>query len=662
MTGRLFGPTTLPPNDPAEWDLKPRLIYGCTLCHRLQEPKKAKRQRLYELRGGEIANVDYRFNFMDYHGPSFDVTTVKETDPISLCVSMGHIYYRKVDLSTVNLARYKTFKADKITIVNEDLPYKALILHEGQFYNLSAAVLLDVVAEKTLINLAKAHHKMVNAKQDAQTYQSLRFDFIKLLDEYLAPPSIKLDTQYGLNAVKFLIRHIDFQNNRGLLMDRIPIKSAMGKVYRTKITNDDIVLKYQLLDDDGAVYIWDLERQNGELINRNLDHQASLPYPYTYHAFRCAEMADLENLQSPSCPLNGQNKVGVFVQAYVDSVGSIHKYTTANASSSGLPMYIESMATLAEAHQGSTVEHHFMHLDAHGGNFLVSTCDENVRICGQSHKRVSDFGGYTFQFGTLGHRVYLIDFGFSHFLENKRDWVINSDLDNTPLGSELLPAYDFITLQRGTLASLLTNFAKWYNAAEPSVKDEHANLRLSMTRVLQLSSMMVAEQIIALLKQRLARGHELHPLDTHDAVGIAEDPEQQMYSDLDLETVSQNLLDVYQKRESLEDAQLFLFDYADTLMTYLLDVPHHLIKRTDYDELTTLLCGMYDYKYQNDKVLDRRLYQRQLNQLPVSVVEKLQMNDSAVALSKKLSGIPLYLWYVNNYAMRLPILSNVTDQ
>ena len=175
--------------------------------------------------------------------------------------------------------------------------------------------------------------------------------------------------------------------------------------------------------------------------------------------------------------------------------------------------------------------------------------------------------------------------------------------------------------------------------------------------------MMVAEQIVALLDRRLARGHDLQPSAAtgdaaSDATGDAASDEQQMYDDLDLETVSQALLNVYQQHNSLEDVQLFLFDYADTLMTYLLDVPHHLIEHTDYDNIITLLCGMYDYKYQNNGVLDRRVYQRKLNHLPESVVERLQLNDSVVAMSKKLSGIPLYLWYVNHYAMRLPILSN----
>ena len=625
----------MPPEDPAEWNIHDNLIYGCTLCHRLINPQGSKHERLRELRSTgkewDLVPVEYSLNYVNYHGPSVEIAKhAKGT--VSFCVSMGHIYMVPVDIKRVNLARYKKVKTEKLTIINEDLPYLSLIYHEGYLYNLSAAIILDFVADQALVNLAKAHHKMKIARGDGNTYQTERYNFIMLLDEYLAPPEIKLDTRYGLDTVKFLIRNIDFHNNKDMPIERIQIKSALGKVYKAAVVNDLLVLKYQLLKDKGTEFIWDVERVNGETINKNLDEHPNLPYPYTYHAFRCAEAGDIENLESPSCPVQGDNKVGVFVQSYINSIGSLFDYVIANPSTSGMAIYFEAVATLAEAHQGSTVKYHFMHLDAHGGNFLISTCAPEVRNCSPRHGRMTDFGPYKFRFGTLDYRVYMIDFGFSHFIGAKRNWVINSDFDDEPLHRELFPAYDLITLQRSTLTALIVSFAEWYTGAGSNVQQEHKNVKDALIRVLQVSAAMVAEQISSILS-RLAADKGVDSLDSFVRT---------MYTK-------------HQSLQNLEKFQEYLVDQVYAVANYMFSVPG---AAQQYRGHISLLCGIYDhYIHINgnwERYVDRHIYQKKLNSLPAPVMEKLGIRAPPIGLT----GIPLYLWYINKYAMQLPILEH----
>ena len=641
MTGRLLGDSTIPPEDPQQWDLKEGTIYGCTLCHLINNPSDDSTKNLYELRqvGGslDVAKVNYEIFPATHHGPSFDPTTLPSTESFSICVSMGHIYTRKIDIADVNLSRYMVVDSDNITIVNEELPVYTLVFHRGVLYNLTASVITNLNTELSLVNLNKAHHKLANARENINVYNVERYNFIRLMDEYLAPPEVKTDTEYGIKAVKFLIGNIDFHNNPNLNIDRIPVESALGKVYKTSIVNDKLVLKYQKLLSDYNKQIWDLEKINGELINSNLDHTPNLPYPYTYNAFKCANIDNVEEMKTPSCPVDDFNdRVGVFVQEYVESIGSLYKYVIANPDVNGLATYLEAMATLAEAHQGDTVRHHFMHLDAHGDNFLVSTCGPEVRSCDNRHTRVADLGGFKFKFGTLGGRVYMIDFGFSHFLENYRDDPLNSDLPEVSLGNRLYPAYDLITLQRGVLPSLIINFRISSDHPRPG-------LAKTLTKVLTISALLTAENIVDMVEERI-RTYRLVPLDAR------ENNSRVMLFDVD--TLSAMIHDISSGGRNIEPVQLFLIDYISKLSKAIFEFDLELLKELKFNRILSMLCGLHTYNTRKSREMIRTIHQMHVHHLPDSVIKKLKIRQAP----SNITGIPLLLWYISEYGIRLPIV------
>lgn len=631
MTGRILGPSTLPPEDPAGWSIVDKTIYGCTLCRRLNNAMEASRESLSYIRNGELASVDFSFDMMRYHGPSVELSNLPSDIPLSICVSMGHIYTRPVNTRNINLARYKLVDSNRITIINEDLPYLALVLYNGRFYNHSAAIITEMVAETSLVNLAKAHHKLANSLSDPNTYQVERSNFIMMLDEYLAPPEVKLDTPYGLKTVKFLLKNINFQNNSNMPLKRIQVKSALGKVYQTTIVNDMVVLKYQVLDDRDTNTIWEVEHANGQFINQNLDNNPALPYPYTYHAFRCTEVKNIESLNTPSCPTDGTGKVGVFVQQYIESIGSLHDYATANPAGMGLPIYIEALATLAEAHQGSTVKNHFMHLDSHGGNFLISTCGPEVRNCSPKHSRLTDFGAFKFRFGGLNYRVYMIDFGFSHFLGYRQLRPINHDLPQVELHNVIYSAYDLITLQRGTLAGMVDNFTYGY-----SQHSEYRSMKDVIIRMLVISSIMIADQIASLVNIRVQNGYAFESVDDSNV--------------FNLDKLSSTIYNTY-RTKGREGLQLYLIDYILHTITYAFEIPYQSLDKDSYSNILSLLCGIYNYTTRGYSVRDRKIYQHYLEHLPNSVLAKLNIPPAPSSLT----GIPILIWYISKYVMRIPV-------
>ena len=96
-----------------------------------------------------------------------------------------------------------------------------------------------------------------------------------------------------------------------------------------------------------------------------------------------------------------------------------------------------------------------MHLDAHANNFLVCECS-TARNCTANRWRVVDLRGVKYWFHPT-RRLYLIDFSFSHFLDDVPMDSLSSDIDQQ-LTSELFPAFDFINMLRATLPNVVSKF------------------------------------------------------------------------------------------------------------------------------------------------------------------------------------------------------------
>ena len=393
---------------------------------------------------------------------------------------------------------------------------------------------------------------------------------------------------------------IDFRNNRDIRLQRLNVKSSFGTMYESIISGVRLIFKYQWINTDNLRTMWEIEQRNNQYINENLENNPDLPYPYTFKTYQCGPIRDISHLIIPVCPFDGIPSVGISVHQYIDSIGSL--------TGDSLQLMLEAVATLAEAHQGDTVIHHFMHLDSKPDNFLISRT---------STTREVGFDGFIYHMGTTGYQLNLIDYGFSHFLDDEEQQPRNADIPNgTVLGNELYPAFDLITLIRNLLPKL---FGRMFNELSGLVK---------------ITALMFAEQIIGLLKARIRRRHLFKASNRP--------------SELKPECLSEQLYSLYTQRNSLEDVQLFLCDYTDR---FIADVISRGKLGTDHKLIIFLLSGYYMYRNPYSSTLegDRTLYQRKLEPLPDTVLLKLGISKVSM------TGIPLYLWYNYMYGVEMPI-------
>ena len=603
---------------------------------------------LNEFIDGQLVPVEYEFFAHPVHGPSIHASNVY--DNVSICFSSGHMYMRPVDIEQINLERYAKVQSQVITVINEDLPYLALIYHGGVFYNLSASLITGLVADTVLVNLASANHKLNSAKYDSNLYQYELVEFMKRLDEYVAPPEVKLDTAYGKSVVKLIVENLNLANNPYLKINKINAEGAFGKIYTMPFVNDKFILKYQEFRDETGKMIWEHELLNSAFINTNLIGNPALPYTYTLLGFKCGQISDISSLDFPSCPSSddGEETVGVFVQEYINSVGTLIDFIRGHITSLAISAIVEAVATLAEAHQGDTVQHHFMHLDAHGKNFLVVYCDKS-RNCDSRTTRTVDFGELAYSFGQSGFRVYLIDYGFSHFLDSNEGSAVNSDLNGITLGNQLYPAIDLIILLRHVLSTSFADFVWEYTNALENVQNEYYYLRQRYTNMLKISALMLAEQIVALVKERVREEVWIVPkrFPTHK---YSKEVEL-----IDLDRLSHTINDKYDKN-NLVEVQLFLADYIDQFAEAVFSLPPYMLDDTTYNSTLMLLTGMYVYMVEEEREdldgiieveterLIRKIYQKELKPLPDELHDKLGLPPAP-----PLSGIPLYMWYLQNY-------------
>ena len=639
MTGRLLGSVVLPPKNPAEWEIglnnRRDVIYGCALCRRLLDPSLNGREYFYEVVDGTQRAVDYYIQIYHRHGPSFQLSELP--DDVSICFSVGHMYFRPLDVSNVNLRRYKVVEADTITVVDEDVPYLALVYHDHTLYNLSASIITDVVSSAVLVNLAKAHHLLQRSISTPQVYEAMRLEFLRLADEYMAPPEVKLDTPYGQKAITLLVSQLRPTTEHGLRLNKLQESGAFGVMHRTNFVNDKLIFKYQLLDSITAFDIWENEERNVGFINSNLSQRPDLPYPYTYSVRRCRvnDPHILTSLTVPYCPSTGRYNVGLLVQEYIESIGTLYDYLNGHYTESP-PMIVEALATLAEAHQGSTVKYHFMHLDSHPNNFLVCDCSK-ARNCTANRGRVVNLGGANYWFNP-SRRLYLIDFGLSHFLDDSPTECINSDVGGQ-ITSELLPAIDYITTIRTTLPNMISRMLEYRGklVGDVDVVDELNSLVRALDQcraMLVITAVMCAKNVVQLINARQ---------DSYIRRYGGDDTGEYQ---VDVNWLSRRVYEL--ANDGLDTVRLFLIDYVNWMFELL-----EKEQRTDFSDIPAMLCGYYFYNDVDRNVIAsiRQIYQRHFEHLSASVLDALNIRPAPT----ELSGIPLCLWYMYQYGVDVPI-------
>lgn len=211
---------------------------------------------------------------------------------------------------------------------------------------------------------------------------------------------------------------------------------------------------------------------------------------------------------------------------------------------------------------------------------------------------------------------HMIDFGFSHFLDNRPRRNINPDMvPDLTLGRELFPAYDFITLYRGIMSLILSLL----------LLDKCCSQLLDrVIKVMQIGSAMISKQIKALaIEQFKFNGVRPRRVDIPlDEVPILNDVEVSRYiyytNDFELQEVIVKLVERFV----------------------------HTAYRASEKELQrgyyvgNLLTGMYI----TDTLFDsRKIYITQLTPLTPYVRNLLSITEPV----PDLTGIPLFLWYLN---------------
>lgn len=630
MTGRLLGQVVLPPENSKEWKLAPSTIYGCPLCYIINNPGTYAGTCCSQVSDHQFKPIDFSPEILPKHKLTITSRDISSKHTYSICASMGHVYLRKVDSATFDPSIYTPVNDKVLTLTTEELSFGKLFIHHGKFYNHSADILVGLKTKDVLIGLTKEHYKLEQFGLHGDLYRGLRNNYLQILDGYLVPEEVKLDNTYGHRMVKMIVEAIDFNVYSGIKLERLMIKSAFGKVYQAQLPIDKLIFKYQVLSSSYESNVWELERQNSEFINRNLDQRPNLPYPYTYQMYRCGQLPNVEKLTQPSCPI-GNDSIGVFVQEYVNSRGALNDFIEEFTVES-LDLLIEALAVVAETHQGDTVKHHFMHLDAHTGNFLISDCGPKDRICDLNNNRVTNFGPFQYKFDTHGHRVYMIDFGLSHFLDGRSEDPYNPDLpSDIRLDSTLYPAFDFITLYRGGMSEVVESALsdRVTDDEEPSqnrvVSDEHFN---HIIRATQIGAAMIADH----LKMQAIKRVEF---DEDDLTNLPKQPIG-MVDVLNPNEVSKLIYDT-----PAENLQVTLIRLVEMYIRELDGASREVLSASI--SVVSILTGLH---YQNieDGILymDRNIYIEELEPLSDSALELLSITEPV----PDVTGVPLYLWYL----------------
>lgn len=603
----------MPPKDPVDWNIVPSTIYGCPLCYRVNSPTSD--DRCYQV-DSQLVSIKFPFEQLPRHGLTITNDDVSPERTVAIGVSMGHIYIRGLDPTTFDPTNYTPIESSSLTLTTEDLPVGYLYFHHGKFYSSDIRVMGRTGTNNVLIGLTRVHYLLERARSDHDQYRAMRNSFLLTLGTYLAPSEIKLDSRYGQQTVKMIIEALNFDALGDLSLERLDVRSTYGKIYLVQLPVDRLVFKYHAFESQFDRDVWQLERRNSEFINRNLDRQPNLPYPYTYHTHCCGPV-NIEHLTRPTCPSG--DETGLIVQQFIDNCGLMKEYAN-------LDLFIEAMAVLAEAHQGDTVQYHFMHLDAHTGNFLVSECSPENRTCSLANNRTVNLGGLKYTFDTHGYRLFLIDFGLSHFLDDAVSTSYNNDISGeVMLRSELQPAYDFITLYRSGMHSLIESLVRSQVQGQRIFSNEIIN---HLTTAIQIGTAMIASQLKALASRRV-----------HYRVATLTDCQPQSMEELSIYDLEAVVVLIHHCQ--LADLQVTLIQLVERLMGEV-DVgvdPDHIDRLL---EVAWLLTGRVQHPVGDWYYSDRSLLMGQLEPLTESSRRRLSIDGPVPPLT----GIPLYLWYL----------------
>ena len=633
--GRLFGAVELPPVDPRLWDSNPNYVYGCTLCYQLKHGPEPLLTLPNDVGVDDVVltPVEFKYVLQSNHGPTLYTKQLSD-QPVSICVSMGHIYWREL-ADIINDHEYRALpKVESITILDHDLPYGALVYADGVFYNRSAAVLTTTSLQTSpptsvaLVGLNAMNQRLRQWLDHPLYYQHERQRFIHDLDDIITTKLITNDTSFGLRATRLIVENSQLFNTC-LPLQPTTTTGSYGVMFQGRINAEKLIYKY--LDGRASPSVVNNELAIVRVINDNLQHRPDLPYPYTYSYGLCGAF-DYRLLTSPTCPPmypHGADVVAL-VQEYLDHVGTLKDVINKFDPNTALNLLVEAIATLAEAHQGNTVQHHFMHLDAHGGNFLVSTCD-NTKTCRHRNTRTTDLGGLTYKFGLHGYKVYLIDFGFSYVIGSGAQSSLNGDVAWTV--DRLMPALDLVTLLRSTLPKLARRVLHEHSRRQRTTS---ASTWKRCKKLITLTAVTLVEHTMRLTREaRLRNRLSVDPIDEINC--------------LDADSVAQFLSSLDDVNVARRAVLTLLARLYDVVYDVIDDVTDNIIDDVidDVEYVLEMLCGIYYYEdaeKPNVERVARTIEQRDVPKLPDAIKRELGINQVEPV---NLRGLARFLWYYN---------------
>ena len=623
VLGRLFGDVDVPPVDPTKWAYDDNHVYGCALCKFDINSDQPQRFSKIVVNGGKYS-VQREYDSVGVygvHGPVVNINDLAATGTLfSICVSAGHIYIRRDNITSLDDYTEVKLTSNIISILNHDLPPFELVYYHGSLYNRSA-VIVDKTEGILLSGLSLMNHrlkKIITTKPiDVRYYNIERDKFIHDLDDIISTDITTRDTEIGLNSAKLIVRNTKLIDTTAIPFSFLSGSSAFGKVYKARINNEFIIYKYTKIDRNTRGIV-NNEKSTSLVINENKRYNTRLPYPYTFSLSHC-ESLDITNLKIPKCGTpTSEYGVELFVQEYIDTIGDLHHAITTAKPNVGMKMIIEAIATLAEAHQGDTVKRHFMHMDAHSGNFLVSLC--NDRTCSLDNSRTTRFGDISYTFGEQGFKIYLIDFGFTYIIDGKTRQSFNGDYPHVIRG--LLPAIDFITLVRGTVPYYGVNLWKKY------VRDRTLARRWNVfEKLLRLITALITEHTVALMS-KVSKNVRF---------------DRYTYNLRDVKTP----VDMIQyigtlARLSVDDQRGAMLDLADHVIN---KITGFTLSRRDIENDFVLMFGILCGAYITRGYRAREIMQTNIPQLSRRISERLGIRQVPKAT---MTGIPLFLWYWMN--------------
>ena len=609
MTGQVFGTIRLPPESASQWSLADGEVYGCPLCHRGSLKLMGYDDNMMDEL--ELVNIG-QVTVLPRHGTTVrraDLPKVVKTSPWSICVSMGHIYLQQIDPTSFTIALTE-LDTEVVSILVDDVPFGVVFYHRDRFCcraDVDVERLLVPKAADELVGYNYEHFKLDKSRIDDDLYSTVRDRFIGLITTRLLPRRIKLDTALTQQLAAGLVRSVEC-NGENVSLTLFWLQGRRSHVYTCSVGYEKLIYKYVKLDlqnDTSRVDRWNIEQANNELINRNLERLPTLPYPYTYKQFRLAN-------------------TGVSVSQQIEFVQTLRTFTKQYQEQS-LHAIIEAMAVLAEAHQGDTVRYHFIHLDAHGENFLVATFGENVRVCSQSRPRTTRFHHQVaYKFDQHGYRLYLIDFEFSYFAHASKWWIEHPDLSFDLTDASQTDAPDFIMLYRQVVYSKVMSLVR--SMAEHRLNSWDEQLVKDYIVVVMVGSAMIRSQILAVVRD-VVNGRITVPI-------------SQSTSPYSVQEFAQRLLS-YQ-------TQTFDLELVNEIVMYIGWMVYH---NTDYNALNLLFGAFASSDY-------REIHQRHLEPLSREALDYLgnYVRRFIADPPADLRGIPLFLYYIHAAGIDCPLI------